>query len=246
MIEKIVFKISEAMGLQTSVEMVDTYPAFQNRVKNKEVTALRMRSHFATGFYQTKNDQNVTNRKENIRSAFNSPFRPFVLATTSIGQEGLDFHYYCRKVVHWNLPSNPIDIEQREGRVNRYKCLAIRKYWAKWSTEKEITYTTNSIWKEIFDAALQEKDVKELVPYWCVPNEEQLEIERLFFLYEYSKDIGKYERMKEILRIYKIALGQQKQEELLEKLSKKIKEKAIKEAEIKGFFIDLSPNRNKS
>jgi len=36
--------------------------------------------------------------------------------TTSIGQEGLDFHYYCRKIVHWNLPSNPVDLEQREGR----------------------------------------------------------------------------------------------------------------------------------
>jgi hypothetical protein len=22
--------------------------------------------------------------------------------------------------VHWNIPSNPVDFEQREGRVNRY------------------------------------------------------------------------------------------------------------------------------
>ena len=40
-------------------------------------------------------------RKENIRNAFNSPMRPFVLATTSIGQEGLDFHNYCRVIMHW-------------------------------------------------------------------------------------------------------------------------------------------------
>ena len=25
----------------------------------------------------------------------------------------VNFHYYCRRIVHWNLPSNPIDIEQR-------------------------------------------------------------------------------------------------------------------------------------
>ena len=37
-----------------------------------------------------------------------------MLASTSIGQEGLDFHNYCRRIVHWNLPSNPIDLEQRE------------------------------------------------------------------------------------------------------------------------------------
>lgn len=54
-------------------------------------------------------------RKENIRNAFNSPMRPFVLATTSIGQEGLDFHNYCRVIMHWNLPSNPIDV----GRILR-------------------------------------------------------------------------------------------------------------------------------
>ena len=60
------------------------------------------------------------------REAFNSPFWPFVLATTSTGQEGLDFHLYCRDIVHWNLPSNPVDLEQREGRINRYDGLSIR------------------------------------------------------------------------------------------------------------------------
>ena len=62
-----------------------------------------------------------------MRTAFNSPFWPFVLATTSVGQEGLDFHQYCHAVVHWNLPANPVDLEQREGRVHRYKGHAIRK-----------------------------------------------------------------------------------------------------------------------
>src|SRR3954449_6642208 len=60
------------------------------------------------------------------REAFNSPFRPFVLATTSIGQEGLDFHPYCYRVYHWNLPGNPVDLEQREGRVHRFKGHAVR------------------------------------------------------------------------------------------------------------------------
>src|SRR3546814_9477258 len=32
-----------------------------------------------------------------------------------------DFHPYCYRVYHWNLPSNPVDLEQREGRVHRYK-----------------------------------------------------------------------------------------------------------------------------
>ena len=66
-------------------------------------------------------------RLPEVRAAFNSPFWPFVLATTSIGQEGIDFHWWCHSVVHWNLPGNPVDFEQREGRVDRYKGHAIRK-----------------------------------------------------------------------------------------------------------------------
>jgi hypothetical protein len=31
-----------------------------------------------------------------LRAAFNSPFAPYILVTTSIGQEGIDFHRYCR------------------------------------------------------------------------------------------------------------------------------------------------------
>ena len=65
--------------------------------------------------YYAGDNSKVVMRKENIRNAFNSPMRPFVLATTSIGQEGLDFHNYCRVIMHWNLPSNPIDV----GRILR-------------------------------------------------------------------------------------------------------------------------------
>ncbi|ALN15601.1 hypothetical protein [Acidipropionibacterium acidipropionici] len=39
-------------------------------------------------------------RSEVVRTAFNSPFWPFVLATTSASQKGIDFHRYCRCVVH--------------------------------------------------------------------------------------------------------------------------------------------------
>ena len=42
-------------------------------------------------------------------------------ATPRVGQEGLDFHPYCYRVYHWNLPGNPVDLEQREGRIHRFK-----------------------------------------------------------------------------------------------------------------------------
>lgn len=88
-----------------------------------------MRCHFAIPFIdKTVTDKSVA-RTTNIRKAFNSPFRPFLLSTTSIGQEGLDFHWYARKIVHWNLPSNPVDLEQREGRINRLSAWLFAEMW---------------------------------------------------------------------------------------------------------------------
>src|SRR5690554_6745206 len=58
--------------------------------------------------------------------AFNSPFLPFVMAMTSVGQEGLYFHAYYYRVYHWNLPGNLVDLEQREVQVHRFKGHAVR------------------------------------------------------------------------------------------------------------------------
>lgn len=66
-------------------------------------------------------------RSDTLRRAFNSPFWPHVLCTTSVGQEGLDFHLWCGRIVHWDLPSDPVDFEQREGRIARYGSLVVRR-----------------------------------------------------------------------------------------------------------------------
>lgn len=141
--EDLIEQISEGMNLRTSTLDIDTYESFVGKRKKSG-----LRAHFAVGYYNAKGDNDNIQRTENIRAAFNSPFRPFVLATTSIGQEGLDFHLNCRKIVHWNLPSNPIDLEQREGRINRFKCLAIRQNIAK--KYGDIKFKQD-IWEEMFD-----------------------------------------------------------------------------------------------
>ena len=120
----------QSISLLFHTYVTDTYPDFKKRINGagKKSDGCRIRSSYAVGFTKDAGDNSkVVMRKENIRNAFNSPMRPFVLATTSIGQKGLDFHNYCRVIMHWNLPGNPIDLEQREGRINRFKCLAIRQ-----------------------------------------------------------------------------------------------------------------------
>ena len=106
----------DSLKIHTATYIADTYPDFKKRINgaDRKSDGCRIRSSYAVGFTKDAGDNSkVVMRKENIRNAFNSPMRPFVLATTSIGQEGLDFHNYCRVIMHWNLPSNPIDVGRR-------------------------------------------------------------------------------------------------------------------------------------
>ena len=201
-----------------------------------------MRCHFAIPFIdKTVTDKSVA-RTTNIRKAFNSPFRPFLLSTTSIGQEGLDFHWYARKIVHWNLPSNPVDLEQREGRINRFKCLAIRR-----NVVKLYGNETFHTWDELFSMAYSNlKGMhSDIVPYWCLPVAELTEeqrakleyIERIVPLYPLSRDRYKYERLIKVLALYRMTLGQPRQEELLNLL----KNMHLSDEQLKKLTIDLCP-----
>ena len=134
----------------------DTFESLTEKKKKGEKdhqnnAKIVFRTHFAVGNYKDSIDNNNSESMTKKIAAFNSPFRPFVFATTNIGEEGIDFHKYCRKVMHWNLPDRPIEIEQREGRVNRYQGLAIRQNLADFYGNKLNSNT--DIWENIFSKA---------------------------------------------------------------------------------------------
>ena len=231
-------KLLDSLKLKTTSYEFDTFDCFKSRMLNEDKSNKSFRTHFAVSFTKGKEDQSDTDRKKSVRDSFNSPFRPFILVSTSIGQEGLDFHNYCRKIVHWNLPSNPIDIEQREGRINRFKNLAIRqniaKRYANYKFKKDI-------WEELFSYALEHEKgpcSSDLIPFWGLSDngKDMIKIERIIPLYPFSRDISKYCRLIEILALYRITLGQPNQEYIIGLISN-----GMDENEIKKFFINLSP-----
>lgn len=233
-------KMEEAF-INVSTLRVDTDKSFGAADGEK----FPMRVSYAVPFTKNKNttDEKAQQRSNNIRSAFQSPFYPFVVASTSVGQEGLDFHWYCRKIVHWNLPSNPQDLEQREGRINRYKCLAIRRNLAK-------LYPDIYNWDELFNVA--NADVRnefgncysEMVPNWCLPvewinsNKDNIEwIERIVPQYPMSSDVDSYSRLIDVLSLYRLTMGQPRQEELLAMLEAQ----HLDREQIKQLLFNLSP-----
>jgi len=240
LIDRLHYTIADSMNVKTTNYNIDTLNSFKARINGKKEKPISLRTHFAVAFTKGDGKEKDADRKKTVRNSFNSPFRPFVLASTSIGQEGLDFHNYCRRIVHWNLPSNPIDLEQREGRINRFECLAIRQNVAK--RYGDIEFNKN-IWKELFDEAVKkEKDqnghTSDLIPFWgLTEKEDMLKIERIVPMYPFSRDENAYERLIKILSLYRLTLGQARQEELLEYIF----ENCDNTNEMKDLFINLSP-----
>jgi hypothetical protein len=230
-------RIKTSVNINTTSLKVDNSNSF---IKGETVN---MRSHYAVDFgNQDMEKEEGRNRVKGVLANFNSPFRPFVLASTSIGQEGLDFHYYCRKVMHWNLPSNPIDIEQREGRVNRFKGLVIRqnlvqKYF------NLIDKIDGDIWSKLFELARKVEgrgmNKPELVPFWHVESDD-IHIERIIPLIPFSREVGKLEQIISTLALYRLTFGQPRQEELIEALNNRYGEEII-DLVRKKLMINLSP-----
>jgi len=237
-IDDFVMRLENAININTSTVKVDSADSFL-----KGETKM-MRCHFAVDFgNQNMEREEGQKRIISVLDNFNSPFRPFVLASTSIGQEGLDFHYYCRKLAHWNLPSNPIDLEQREGRINRFKGLVIRQNIAK-KYSSFINTVKGDIWEELFRIAREiegegDNYKSHLVPFWHVENDGVF-IDRIILSLPYSKEAVRLNQILANLALYRLTFGQPRQEELVETLFKKIDPELLPQIR-ENLMIDLSP-----
>ena len=175
-------------------------------------------------------------RTEDVRIAFNSPFWPHVLATTSVGQEGLDFHTWCAAIAHWDLPGNPVDLEQREGRIDRYAGLSIRRELARTLVpDREAVGEECSPWEVLADQAEQahRDDPVGLAPWWLV---EGARIRRLVFDVPLSEARARFEDLRRQRLLYRLTLGQPDQSDLVRALHDR-----ISPDDVVAATINLSP-----
>jgi hypothetical protein len=83
-----------------------------------------------------------------------------------------------------------------------------------------------------------------MVPNWCLPtewiqkNKENIEwIERIVPQYPMSSDIERYNRLIDVLSLYRLTMGQPRQEELLDML----KGQDLTQKQISDLLFNLSP-----
>ena len=173
-------------------------------------------------------------RSDTLRKGFNSPFWPHVLATTSIGQEGLDFHVWCDRIIHWDLPRDPVDFEQREGRVSRYASLGVRRALADKHGDGELP-KWSSPFQAIFDAArAAKKEGLGLERWWSPVDHRPVSVT---FSLPFSRGEVKLKRLREELVSYRLALGQP-EPQLFEAM---IDHFDIDKETARGLALNLSP-----
>ncbi|WP_037363923.1 hypothetical protein, partial [Nakamurella lactea] len=166
---------------------------------------------FAMRYGDRTGSTTVGARPQEVRQSFNSPFWPFVLASTSVGQEGIDFHHWCHSLVHWNIPANPIDFEQREGRIDRFRGHAVRRNVIADLGRDILRIPGNEHpWDVAYRLAEERSEQRDqLYGSWLYDG--PAKIERTLFEFPFSKDEIALQQVKRDLALYRLAFGQGRQ-----------------------------------
>ncbi len=227
-------------GIKDLVTSLSLTPA---RLRPSLLTHSRRRAifnHWAQPFglkqSEKKRDSSVgseTTADPKRRVAFNSPFFPFVLVASQAGEEGLDFHGYCSHVVHWDVVSDAASMVQREGRVNRYRCLALRNIFRKRAT------TDGFMWHE----HVKREDRGTQLPISFA--HEKAKIKREFLVLPFTEEAHRRDQFLRRLHYLGLMLGQvdsrsfEKLDRAMDQVPKTQHRKILRR--LPEFWIQLAP-----
>lgn len=130
----------------------------------QDAVPIKIPCHYAERFNEDYTDTGASetsriakNHFQNCHNAFNSPFWPMILCTTSANQEGYDLDRYCNRIMHYSLPANTMAFEQRDGRIDRRLSLLARKRMVQLYGSSKMT------WEKIF---ANDEGESGMSPYW--------------------------------------------------------------------------------
>ncbi len=108
-----------ASGLPLSPRVI----IFSERIATLDFLADHLRAEFGVGkevipvFHAGLPDVDQTGIVESFGKA-DSPIR--ILLASDVASEGVNLHYYCHLMIHFDIPWSLITLEQRNGRIDRY------------------------------------------------------------------------------------------------------------------------------
>lgn len=224
-----------------AIEYKEEKSIFTVSEKNKEEKNKEDSFAIAHNSREKTNEENLAIKIKK----FLSPFLPFQFISTSIGQEGFDFHLYCRKIVHWTLTHDPVKFEQREGRINRYHCYANR---LRAESLRKDSNTEWQGWDKLFSDLPHDKTG--LVPDFVTPmpknGEEYCNFVREFYYYPESYEAKTLKDVLKSLGSYRALLGRcgdYNYEDDFDAFADAYSN--LDGAKISDLFVDISPDSYK-
>ena len=135
-------------------------------------------------------------------------------------------------------------MEQREGRVHRYKGHAVRKNVARAFGLAGLRehWRGGDPWEELFRRAAAGRSAKsnDLIPYWIYETKGGARVERRVPMLPFSREHGQLQRLKRSLSVYRLAFGQPRQEDLLAHLEERLDKGELGDA-VGEWSISLDP-----
>lgn len=145
---------------------------------------------------------------------------------------------WCDRLGRWDLCSSPVDLEQRERRIQRFGGLTVRRPLAEAlgkTALRECRERGSSPWDVIArEADKSYGDDTGMSPWWTMPN---AELKRHLFALPQSRDLNRFARLRNQRLLYRLALGQPDQEDLMDLLANHDAESA---KELRTLALDFS------
>ena len=227
--------LSEALSeLHAALHLRDSNVTFHEPANAGGDHPFSIRCHVAVPLTEGKipdhmgqqGDKEKPLRPDEVRRAFNSPFWPKVLVTTSIGQEGLDLHPWCSALAHWDLATGPVALEQREGRITRFAGLSVRRAIARqMQSQLGDGESTSSPWIRLAQLAEDQlEDESGLAPWWTVDNATC----KSYVLSAITSEQGIHlDALNQERALYRLVLGMPNQNDLMSALKLHVSEESL-------------------
>jgi hypothetical protein len=139
-----------------------------------------------------------------------------------------------------------VDLEQREGRIHRYKGHALRKNIAQRFRDYATDAKFADPWSAMFEAARNSRPdgQNDLYPFWISPDGDA-KIERYVPRLPHSREVLQQIYLQRSLVLYRMVFGQHRQEDLITYLRQRFSDEQIEKL-VDICRIDLSPQDAKS
>ena len=164
-----------------------------------------------------------------------TPFWPMIMITGKGAQESMDFHAYCSRIMHFTIPKGAVSIEQREGRINRYDSLFVKRRAAT-LMPKESSIKNAFLRLEGNKGQSNEYRMNDLYPHWWVPQTDKNEVnfERLLAFWPFTYERKSWDEMIKMLNTYRSIMGTIESHQKIAELAKEMG------LDVKEIILDLS------